>query len=141
MSNKKKPVCIFNRIFLYFLVTTIKQIQELSHTYTCIYSPPLLLTQNYHNTVNQPGSSGGKGSACSAGEPGSIPGSGRLLGKGWGYPLLYSWVSLVAQLVKDLPSMWETWVQSLGWKDPLEEGMATHSSILAWRIPMDGGAW
>ena len=141
MSNKKKPVCIFNRNFFYFLVTTIKQIQELSHTYTCIYSPPLLLTQNYHNTVNQPGSSAGKGSACSAGEPGSIPGSGRLLGKGWGYPLLYSWVSLVAQLVKDLPSMWETWVQSLGWKDPLEESMATHSSILAWRIPMDGGAW
>ena len=45
--------------------------------------------------------------------------------------------SLVAQMVKNLPAMWETWVQSLGWKDPLEEGMATHSSILAWRIPMD----
>ena len=43
--------------------------------------------------------------------------------------------SLVAQTVKNLPAMWETWVQSLGWEDPLEEGMATHSSILAWRIP------
>ena len=43
--------------------------------------------------------------------------------------------SLVAQMVKNLPAMWETWVWSLGWEDPLEEGMATHSSILAWRIP------
>ena len=46
-----------------------------------------------------------------------------------------SWASLVAQLGKNPPVVWETWVQSLGWKDPLEEGMATHSSILAWRIP------
>ena len=51
------------------------------------------------------------------------------------------WVSLVAQLVKNLPAMQETWIQFLGWEDPLEEGMATHSSILAWRIPMDRGAW
>ena len=43
--------------------------------------------------------------------------------------------SLVAQMVKNLPAMWETWVWSLGWEDPLEEGMAAHSSILAWRIP------
>ena len=47
----------------------------------------------------------------------------------------------VAQLVNNLPATWETWVQSLGWEDPLEEGMAAHSSILAWRIPMDRGAW
>ena len=51
------------------------------------------------------------------------------------YPLQQSWASLVAQLVKDLPAMRETWVQSLGWEDPLEKGKATHSSILAWRIP------
>ena len=44
-------------------------------------------------------------------------------------------------MVKNLPAMWETWVPSLGWEDPLQEGMATHSSILAWRIPMDRGAW
>ena len=44
-------------------------------------------------------------------------------------------------MVKNLPAMWETWVRSLGWEDPLEESMATHSSILAWRIPMDRGAW
>ena len=47
----------------------------------------------------------------------------------------------MAQMVNNLPAMWETWDLSLGWEDPLEEGMATHSSILAWRIPMDGGAW
>ena len=48
---------------------------------------------------------------------------------------------LVAQMVKNPPAMGETWVQPLGWEDPLEEGMATHSSILAWRIPVDRGAW
>ena len=51
------------------------------------------------------------------------------------------WASLVAQMVKNLPAMQETWVRYLGWKDPLEEGMAIHSSILAWRILMDRGAW
>ena len=49
--------------------------------------------------------------------------------------------SLVAQTVKNLPAMQETWVRSLGWEDPLEEDMATHCSILAWRIPIDRGAW
>ena len=49
--------------------------------------------------------------------------------------------SLAAQMVKNLPAMQETWVQSLGWEGPLEEGMTTQSSILAWRIPMDGGTW
>ena len=82
-----------------------------------------------------PGSSAGKESACNAGDPGSIPGSGRSPGEGIGYPLQYSWASLVAQMVKNLPAMLETWVQSLGWKDPLEKGKATHFSILAWRIP------
>ena len=63
------------------------------------------------------------------------PGSERSTGEGIGYPLQYSWSSLVAQLVKNPPAMWDTWVQSLGWEDPLEKGMATHSSILAWRSP------
>ena len=49
--------------------------------------------------------------------------------------------SLVAQMVKNPPEMWESWVRSLGWEDPSEKGMATNSSILAWRIPMDRGAW
>ena len=61
-----------------------------------------------------PGSSAGKEPACNARDPGSIPGSGRFAGEGIGYPLQYSWASLVAQLVKNLPAMWETWVQSLG---------------------------
>ena len=64
-----------------------------------------------------------------------IPGSGRSPGEGIGYPLQYSWASLVTQMVKNPPAMQETWVRSLGWEDTLEEGMATHSSILAWRIP------
>ena len=86
-------------------------------------------------TEGFPGSSAGKESACSAGDPGSIPGSGRSPGDGTGYPLQYSWASLVAQLVKDPPAMQETWVQSLGWENPLEKGKATHCSIVAWRIP------
>ena len=66
---------------------------------------------------------------------GSILGSGRSPGEGIGYPLQYSWASLVVQLVKNPPAMKETWVRSLGWEDPLEKGKATHSSTLAWRIP------
>ena len=66
---------------------------------------------------------------------GLIPGSGRFPGEGIGYPLQWSWASLVAQLVKNPPAMQETWVRSLGWEDPLEKGKATHSSVLAWRIP------
>ena len=70
-----------------------------------------------------------------------IVGSGRSPGKGVGYPFQYSWASLVAKTVKNPPAMQETWFRSLGWKDSLEEGMATHSSILAWKIPMDSKAW
>ena len=82
-----------------------------------------------------PHSSVGKESTCNAGNPSSIPGSGRFAGEEIGYPCQYSWVSFVAQLVQNPPAMRETWVQSLGWEDPLEKGKATHSSILAWRIP------
>ena len=77
-----------------------------------------------------PHSSVSKESACNARNPGSIPGSGRSAGEGIGYPLQYSWASLVAQLVKNLPTMLGTWVQSLGWADALEKEMATYSSIL-----------
>ena len=87
-----------------------------------------------------PSSSAGKESACNAGDPNSVPGLGRFPGDMIGYPLQYSWTSLVAQMVKNPPAMGETWVRSLGWEDPLKEGIATHSSILAWRIPMDRGA-
>ena len=82
-----------------------------------------------------PHSSVGKESTCNAGDLGSIPGSGRSAGEGIGYPLQYSLASLVAELVKNPPAMQETWVQSLGWEDPLEKEKATHSSFLAWRIP------
>ena len=89
----------------------------------------------YSLTHSLPDSSVGTESACNAGDPSLIPGSGRSPGEGIGYPLQYSWASLVAQLVKNLPTMRETWVRSLGWEDPLEKGKATHSSILTWRIP------
>ena len=81
-----------------------------------------------------PDSSVDKESAHNAGDPSSIPELGRSTGEGVDYPLLYSWASLVAQLVKNLSAMWKSWVQSLGWEDLLEKGKATHSSILAWRI-------
>ena len=84
------------------------------------------------------GSSVGKESTCKAGDPGSIPGSGKTPGEGISYPLQYSWASLVGQMVKNPPVLWETWVRSLGWEDPLKESMVTHSSILAWRMPRQG---
>ena len=82
-----------------------------------------------------PDSSVGKESTCNAGDSSSIPGLGRSAGEGIGYPFQYSWATLVTQLVKNPCAMQETWVRSLGWEDPLEKGTATHSSILAWRIP------
>ena len=64
-----------------------------------------------------------------------VSGLGRSPGEAIGYPLQYSWASIVAQLVKDPPVVRETWVRALGWEDPLEKGKTTHSRILAWRIP------
>ena len=87
------------------------------------------------------GNSAGKESTCNAGDPGLIPGSGISPREGIGYPLQYSWASLVALMVTNPPAMRETWVQSLGQEDPLEEGMATHPSVLVWRIPMDRRVW
>ena len=72
---------------------------------------------------------------------GEIPASGGSSGEGIGYPLQYSWTFLVVLMVQNPPAMWETWVPSLGWEDPLEKRMATHSSIFVWRIPKDRGAW
>ena len=88
-----------------------------------------------------PGSSDGKESTFNAGDPGLIPGWEKSPEEGIGSPLQYSWASLVAQTVKNPPTMQETWVRYLSWENPLEKGMATHSSILAWRIPIDRGAW
>ena len=75
-----------------------------------------------YSLISYPGSSDGKESTCNEGDPGSIPGLGRSAGEGIGYPLQYSWASLVAQMVKNPCAMWETQVQSLGWEDPLEKG-------------------
>ena len=87
-----------------------------------------------------PESSGGKEFACNAGDPGSIPGSGRSAGEGIGCPLQYSGASLVAQLVKNLPAVWETWVQSLGWEDALEKatqfsGLENSMDCTGHRVP------
>ena len=98
-------------------------------------APLLLWVWGQCNPNGFPDSSVGKESACNAGDPSLIPGLGRSSGEGIGYPLQYSWASSVAQLVKNPPATWETWVQSQDWEDPLEKGKATRSSILAWRIP------
>ena len=76
-----------------------------------------------------------KNSPANVSDMGSVPGSGRSTGGEIGYPLQYSWASLVAQSVKNLSSVQETWVQSLGWEGSLKKRMATHSSAVAWRIP------
>ena len=87
------------------------------------------------NSLHFSDSSVGKESTYNSGDPNSIPGLGRSAGEGIGYPLQCSWAFLGAQLVKTPLAMQETWVQSLGWEDPLEKSMVTHSSTLAWKIP------
>ena len=82
-----------------------------------------------------PDSSVGKESTCNAEDHSSISGSGRSAGERIGYPLQYSWASLVAQLVENPPAVQETWVWSLDWEDPLQKGAVTLSNTLAWRIP------
>ena len=122
------------------LLTVLKVLVHIRTYYAIHETPVRFLGQEdplekglaTHSTIlGLPCGSAGKESACNAGDPGSIPGLGRLAGEGIGYPLQYSWASLVAQLIKNLRAMRETWVQSLGWEDPLEKGKATHSSVLA----------
>ena len=93
-----------------------------------------MLVMKHYNIIETYTMDGGFPHSSVGKDTSSIPGSGRSAREGISYPLQYYWASLVAQLVKSLPSMQETWVQSLGWEDPLETGKATHSSILAWRI-------
>ena len=100
-----------------------------------VHFPSVEKLLNFILHIGFPDSSVDEESTCNSGDPGLIPGSERSVGKRIGYPLQYSWAFLVAQLVKNPPAMSETWVQSLGWEDPLEKGKATYSSILAWRIP------
>ena len=105
---------------------------RLSETIPVLDSDPLchkILTLDH---IDSPDSSAGKEFTCNAGDP---SGWGRSSGEGIGYPLQYSWASLVTQLVKNPSVMWETWVRPLGWENTLRKGKATHSSILAWSIP------
>ena len=95
---------------------------------------PLSFGLGWRHDLGFPGSSAGKESTFNAGDPSSIPGLGSSPAERIGYPLQYSWASLVAQTEKNPPAMREIWVWSSGWEDSME-GMATHSSILAWRIP------
>ena len=92
----------------------------------CIEETNTTFESNYNPVRGFPGNSASNESrsACTVGDPGLIPGSGRCPGEGIGYPLQYSWASLVAQLAKNPPAMQETWVSSLGWEDPMEEGMS-----------------
>ena len=112
---------------------------DLGNQHVFPVSPALAADSLPRSHLGFPGGSAGKESACNAGDPGSISGSGRCPGEGTGYPLQYSWASLVAQMVKNLPAMRETWVRSLDWEDPLEEEIVTHSSILSWKTPWTGG--
>ena len=99
-----------------------------------LYIGPCFFFSILYIVVSVKGFSGGpagKESACNAGYLSSIPGMRRSPGGGLGYPLQYSWASLVAQTVKNPSAMQKTWVRSLGWVDPLEQGMVTHSGILA----------
>ena len=88
--------------------------------------------------ANFPDSSVGKESACNAGDPDSIPASGRSLGEGIGYPLPVFLGFPCGSPGKESACNAGDWVQSLGWEDPLKKGKATHSSILAWRIQSMG---
>ena len=132
-----QPILLFSTTFWVLAHCFLNKYSWNCH-WMILNSIPLILTHKYQGF---PGSSAGKESTCNAGDPGSIPGSEGSPGEGIGYPLQYSWSSQVAQTVKNLPAMRETWVRSLGWEDPLEEEMASHSSILDWRIPKDRGAW
>ena len=125
-------------LFFIFLISksTFLEQRDSRHAYFIInfYNSWLIPVLIHHEQISAYAYSL-KESIFNSGDPGSTPGSGRSPREGIGYPLQYSQGSLVAQLVKNLPAMWETWVWSLGWEDPLEKGKATHSSILAWRIP------
>ena len=95
----------------------------------------LLIEEMQSLSSSFPDSSAGEEPTCNAGDTSSIPGSRRSAGEGIGDPLQYYWASVVTWTVKNLPTIQETWVRFLGWEDPLEKGTATHSSILAWKIP------
>ena len=130
--NSQKWKCLA-RVCTFSVFITIINLDSMNFTWIYILKYTLREFKIYHHSyknVGFPDSSVSKESACNAGDLGSIPGLGRSTGERIGYPLQYSWASLVAQLVKNLPAMRETWVRSLDWEDPLEKGKATHSSML-----------
>ena len=106
-----------------------------------LFIHPMKIHPAYSYPWGFPGSSAGKESACNTGDSSSISGLGKPSGEGISYSLQYSWAFLVVRMIKNPCAMRKTWVRSLGWEDPLEKGTATHSSILAWRIPWTEGAW
>ena len=119
-------------LYLYETSLNLKKTKALPPGSTCRLTADI--------SICFPGSSVGKESACNAGDPGSIPGLGLIP---WRMDRLPTPVFLGfpdGSELKNLPVTWETWVQFLGWEHPLEEGMAIHSNILAWRSPMDRGA-
>ena len=105
-----KIILVPNIVAVYF--QDLARFGQFCHSHPDFYSCKfgLCFKTMYHHFRDFPDSSVGKESACNAGDPGSILGSGRSTGEGVGYPLQYSWASLVAQLVKNPPAMWETWV-------------------------------
>ena len=124
------PICTLHGDLAYKLSPYALQITHISfHPFLFLFisirpqipldpKEPLLLWSWFLPMLCFPDSSVGKESSCNPGDPGSIPGLGRSTGEGIGYLLQYSWASLVAQLVKNLPVTWETWFRSLGWEDP-----------------------
>ena len=115
-------------IYNVVLITAVQQSDPVSYIYVCVC---VCIHIHIHKYMGFPGSSGGKESTYNARDPSSIPGSGKIPWRRGRLPTQYSWASPVVQRVKNLPAMWETWVESLGREDPLEEGMTTYSSILA----------
>ena len=135
-TRNKYTHCRLKCLLLHVLIAFIYLCQNAPHTLGHKWNATSQIFSLFTSiSTGFPHSLAGKESAHNAGDPGLIPGLGRSPGEGIGYPLQYSWAFLVAQLVKNPPAMRETWVWSLGWEDPLEKGKATHSSILAWRIP------
>ena len=102
--------------FRWFWVMALNNIYQVMRELFLLFQGECFILLLLWTDLGFPGSSAGKESACNAGDPGSIPETGRSPGEGIGYLLQYPWASLVAQMVKNLPAMQETWVQSLGWE-------------------------